>query len=145
MPYRMLLLAALVCAVVNIPSWTAAEPLKPAVDEWPKEITNSIGMKLVRIPAGKFTMGSTKKEQDDAIGDFETIYGKKASDTESAFYRVEGPRHEVEITKPFWLGIHEVTQGQFEKVMGYNPSYFSRDGEGKAGVKYLDDSKPAGG
>jgi formylglycine-generating enzyme len=145
MPYRMLLLAALVCAVVTIPSWTAAEPQKPVADQWPKEITNSIGMKLVRIPAGKFTMGSTKKEQDDAIAAFEKLYGRKASETESAFYRVEGPQHEVEITNPFWLGIHEVTQGQFEKVMGYNPSYFSRDGQGRTGVKYKDAGKPAGG
>jgi formylglycine-generating enzyme len=142
MPYRML---SWLYVIVNIPSWMAAEPPKPAADEWPKEVTNSIGMKLVRIPAGKFTMGSTKKEQDDAIAAREKNHGRKTTATESAYYRAEGPQHEVQITKPFWLGIHEVTQGQFENVMGYNPSYFSRNGEGKTGVKYQDDSKPAGG
>jgi formylglycine-generating enzyme required for sulfatase activity len=81
-------------------------------------------MKLVRIPAGKFTMGSPKDE-------------KQRSDDEQ--------QHEVEITKEFWLGVHEVTQKQFKDVMGYNPSYFSSDGEGKAGATYFDFSKPAGG
>jgi formylglycine-generating enzyme required for sulfatase activity len=90
MPSRMPLLAALVCAACHIPSWTAAEPLKPAADEWSSEVTNSIGMKLVRIPAGKFTMDSTKNEQGDAIAAFEKIYGKKASDAESASIALKG-------------------------------------------------------
>ena len=142
MPCRLLLIAALACAAVNIPTGTIAESPKPTVDEWPKEIANGIGMKLVRIPAGKFTMGSTKQEQDDTIEALEKNYGAKASDAERAYYRAEGPQHAAEITRPFWLGMHEVTQGEFEKVMGYNPSYFSRHGEGKADVKY--DVKPAG-
>jgi formylglycine-generating enzyme required for sulfatase activity len=65
-------------------------------------------------------MGSTKQEQDDAIAAREKNYGRKTSAAESAYYRAEGARHEVEITRPFWLGIHEVTQREFEKVMGYN-------------------------
>src|SRR5262245_24012889 len=32
-----------------------------------KEITNSIGMKFVRIPAGKFTMGSPRKEREEVL------------------------------------------------------------------------------
>jgi formylglycine-generating enzyme required for sulfatase activity len=69
-----------------------------------KVITNSIGMKLARIPAGKFTMGSPASEAE------------RESD-ESA--------HEVTISKPFYLGVFEVTQGQYQKVMGKNPSFFS--------------------
>ena len=92
------------------------------VKGWPKEIDNSIGMKLVRIPTGKFTMGSPNGEKN------------RSEDEE---------QHEVEITKEFWLGIHEVTQKEFKAVMGYNPSYFSKDGEGKTGVTYI--TKPAGG
>jgi formylglycine-generating enzyme required for sulfatase activity len=87
-----------------------------------KEVTNSIGMKLVRIPAGTFTMGSPEGEVGRGKGD---------------------EQHAVEITKDFWLGIHEVTQKQFEEVMGCNPSYFSADGEGKPGEVYK--WKPAGG
>ena len=68
-----------------------------------KEISNSIGMKLVRIPAGKFVMGSPATEAEREAGE---------------------EQHKVAITRPFYLGVHPVTQGQFEKVMGKNPSFF---------------------
>ena len=85
-----------------------------------KEITNSIGMKLMRIPAGKFVMGSPIDEKG----------------------RLEDEdQHEVEITKGFSLGVCEVTQGEYEQVMERNPSYFSADGEGKDSVKGIDTSK----
>jgi formylglycine-generating enzyme required for sulfatase activity len=100
------------------------EPGKAKVVKgWGKTVESSIGMKLVRIPPGKFKMGSPADEKD------------RYTDEE---------QHEVEITKEFWLGVHEVTQKQFKDVMGYNPSYFSTDGEGKAGEKY-EYNKPAGG
>jgi formylglycine-generating enzyme required for sulfatase activity len=92
---------------------------------WPREIENGIGMKLVRIPPGTFTRGSPRGEE-----------GREESDEE---------QHEVEITREFWLGVHEVTQKQFKAVMGYNPGFFSRVGEGKPGLTYLDWKKPAGG
>ena len=72
----------------------------------PKTITNSIGMKLVLIPKGKFTMGSP--ESEEARFDDET-------------------QHEVTISKDYYLGVHEVTQAQYEKVMGTKPSYFQGD------------------
>jgi formylglycine-generating enzyme required for sulfatase activity len=64
--------------------------------------TNSIGMKLTLIPAGEFLMGLPESD-DDSRGD------KK-------------PQHRVRITKPFYLGVTEVTQEQYERVMGENPS-----------------------
>jgi formylglycine-generating enzyme required for sulfatase activity len=98
-------------------------------------------MKLVLIPAGRFTMGSPKQEQDAAQ--------KTLSEADRKFWlpflHSEGPQHEAEITKAFYLGVHEVTQKQFREVMGYNPSYFSKDGEGKKGVDYRNPWKPAGG
>jgi formylglycine-generating enzyme required for sulfatase activity len=114
------------------------------VKEAAREITNSIGMKLVRIPAGTFQMGSSKEEQDAATANFEQADGSKASGAIRAQSRSEGPRHEVEITKAFYLGLYEVTQKQFKTVMGFNPSYFSADGEGKAGEEHKY-TKPAGG
>jgi formylglycine-generating enzyme required for sulfatase activity len=69
----------------------------------PKEITNSIGMKLVLIPKGTFMMGSPESEE-----------GRQKDETQ----------HEVTISKDYYLGVTEVTQGQYEKVMGTNPSYF---------------------
>jgi formylglycine-generating enzyme required for sulfatase activity len=66
--------------------------------------SNSIGMEFVLIPAGSFTMGADKNF-------------KAASDDET-------PQHRVSISKPFYLGKHEVTQAQWEAVMGNNPSRF---------------------
>ena len=67
----------------------------------PQEITNSIGMKLKLIPAGEFLMGSPESDED-------------AGDSEK-------PQHRVRITKPFYLGVTEVTQGQWESVMRTRP------------------------
>jgi formylglycine-generating enzyme required for sulfatase activity len=96
---------------------------KMVVKDWSKEVTNSIGMKLMRIPRGTFTMGSPAGEKDR---------------------RPDEEQHEVEITKDFWLGIHAVTQKQYKDVMGFNPSYFSPDGAGKPGEEHKY-SRPAGG
>jgi formylglycine-generating enzyme required for sulfatase activity len=98
------------------------------VEDWGRQVENSVGMKLTRIKAGKFTMGSPADEK-----------GREP------FVMGSEEQHEVEITKDYWLGVTEVTQKQFKAVMGYNPSFFSADGEGKTGLKYLNYSKPAGG
>ena len=42
----------------------------------------------------------------------------------STRHNAEKPQHQVRITRPFFLGIHEVTQGQYQAVMGENPSQF---------------------
>jgi formylglycine-generating enzyme required for sulfatase activity/serine/threonine protein kinase len=70
----------------------------------PKAITNSIDMKLVLIPAGDFLMGSP--------------------DTDPAAAANEKPQHRVRITRPFYLGATEVTQGQYRAVTDTNPSHF---------------------
>jgi formylglycine-generating enzyme len=102
---------------------TGSEKQQAARTAPPKEITNSIGMKLVAIPPGKFTMGSSATELNR--GDDER-------------------QHDVEITKPFCLGTREVTQQQFKNVMGYNPSFFSKEGTARPGESYQADSQPAG-
>jgi formylglycine-generating enzyme required for sulfatase activity len=84
-------------------------------------ITNSIGMKLVLIPAGEFLMGS-------ADGD------KKASSKNASYD--EYPQHRVRITKPFYLGATEVTRGQFRRFVddaGYRTEA-ERDGKGGHGL-----------
>ncbi len=71
---------------------------RPAAGEPPsRALTNSIGMKLTFIPAGTFRMGSPADEPE------------RADD--------EG-QHEVEVSRPFYLGTHEVTQRQFMRLMG---------------------------
>lgn len=73
--------------------------------QYPKEITNSIGMKLVLIPKGTFQMGSPIAEE-----------GRKDDEEQ----------HQVTISQDYYLGVTEVTQGQYEKVMGTNPSFFQK-------------------
>ncbi len=68
-----------------------------------KSITNSIGMKLVLIHAGSFTMGSLAE-----------VLGKNILDN----------GHEVALSNSFYLGVYEVTQEQYEKVKGENPCIF---------------------
>ncbi len=80
-------------------------------DTGKKTITNSIGMKLVSIPAGEFQMGSQETAEELARA-FEA-YGKPKAD----FFRDEHPWHRVRITKPFYLGVYEVTVGQFGKFV----------------------------
>jgi formylglycine-generating enzyme required for sulfatase activity len=67
------------------------------------EITNSNGMKLVLIPKGTFMMGSPESEDERGEGEFQNT---------------------VTISNDFYLGVYEVTQSQYERVMVYNPSYF---------------------
>jgi formylglycine-generating enzyme required for sulfatase activity len=70
------------------------------IDPQPGQVvTNSIGIKLVWIPPGEFQMGS-----NDDVG--------------------EKPIHTVKISKGFYMGIFEVTQRQYRKVIGNNPSKF---------------------
>jgi formylglycine-generating enzyme required for sulfatase activity len=96
----------------------AALPLggAPAPVGLPK-LTNSIGMKLVPIPKGTFIMGSPNDEP---------------------LRRKNETQHEVKISKPFYMGAYPVTQKQYRKVMGTNPSCFSKDGDGNVEVHGLD-------
>ena len=82
-----------------------------------KTFINSIGMEFVKIPAGSFLMGCSQ-------GDSECGEDEK-------------PQHKVTISKSFYMGKFEVTQGQWKKVMGEgflgigenNPSTFKSCGD----------------
>jgi formylglycine-generating enzyme required for sulfatase activity len=69
-----------------------------------EQTVNSIRMKLVLIPAGEFPMGSPDLDPGGVIH--------------------EKRRHLVRISKPFYLGITEVTQDQYRAVTGDIPSNF---------------------
>ena len=75
-------------------------PLGTVVDEW-------TGMTLVELPPGRFTMGSGSSEAG-------------RNDDEAM--------HDVEITRPFFIGQFEVTQQEWRTVTGAAPSHFSACG-----------------
>ncbi|MFO7902719.1 MAG: SUMF1/EgtB/PvdO family nonheme iron enzyme [Planctomycetota bacterium] len=80
----------------------------------PTEVTNSVGMKLTLIPAGEFMMGRAQSSQEIVrMFDLDEDHAKYFSD--------ESPQHRVRITKPFYLGVHEVTEEQWKAVMNTEP------------------------
>ena len=87
----------------------------PGGDTVSKDISLDLGkgvsLKLVLIPAGKFKMGNhdTPAETIKKVGGEE----EHVSD--------EYPAHEVTISKPFYMGIYELTQAQWKALMGTEP------------------------
>jgi len=99
-----------VVAVVVIALATGAcgEPgVSLAADGTPMKLVldlgNDVTLNLARIPSGTFLMGSPEGEKDRSEN--------------------EGPQHEVTMSKAFYMGIYEVTQQQYTRIMGNNPSY----------------------
>jgi prepilin-type processing-associated H-X9-DG protein len=89
-------------------------------------ITNSIGMRLVLLPAGEFIMGLADEGEDTN----DPITGVQS----------DVPPHKVRLTKDFHFSAFEVTQGQYEYVMGENPSWHSKGGGGEGQVYQQDTS-----
>ena len=71
------------------------------------DLGGGVMLRMVHIPAGRFTMGSSPKEAG------------RGSD--------EGPPHEVTFSRGFYMAIHEVTQAQWQAVMGTRPARFRGD------------------
>jgi formylglycine-generating enzyme required for sulfatase activity len=88
------------------PESKAAE--RPGELEPHGELTNSLGMEFVFIPAGTFLLGSANADERDDD---------------------EHPQHQVTLSQPFYLQTTPVTQGQWQRVMGGNPSLFQECGE----------------
>jgi formylglycine-generating enzyme required for sulfatase activity len=81
-----------------------------------KELTNCLGMTLVRIEPGEFLMGTRKDQVEQLVRMFPRTRREHFGD--------EQPQHSVKISRAFFLGIHEVTQGHYQAVMSNNPSRF---------------------
>jgi formylglycine-generating enzyme len=80
-------------------------------DAVPETITHPGGGDMILISAGTFDMGCTTAQQAD---------GNCSSN--------ESPVHSVTLTHDFFMGETEVTQGEYQAVMGSNPSYWSNCG-----------------
>jgi formylglycine-generating enzyme required for sulfatase activity/serine/threonine protein kinase len=76
-----------------------------------EEQANSLEMKFVLIPPGIFHMGAPSSREEPSSNDDER------------------PLHRVQITQPFYLSVHEVTQQEFQRVTGHDPSLFQRSAE----------------
>jgi formylglycine-generating enzyme required for sulfatase activity/serine/threonine protein kinase/WD40 repeat protein len=117
-----------------------AEQAKRHQEEWaaylkvPVEYTNTIGMKFRLIPPGEFLMGGSEAEIEAALDRDDNRKVK----TMLGSLRSQGPRHRVILTQPIYLGVNEVSQSEYEQVLGSNPSHFASTGKGKESVAGLE-------
>lgn len=88
-------------------NWGLRAAITPEGEDTPPELTIDLGqgvtMDLILIKPGTFVMGGE-------------------SDKDGRFQCVELPKHPVRLTRAFYLGKYEVTQEQYQAVMGTNPS-----------------------
>lgn len=93
-------------------NWGFRVAVTPQGDKTPKELKLDLGdgvmLELVYIKPGTFMMGGSNTK-------------------DSKWQGVEVPKHEVTITKGFYLGKYEVTQAQYQTIMGSNPSKAVKD------------------
>ncbi|MFO0819472.1 MAG: SUMF1/EgtB/PvdO family nonheme iron enzyme [Pirellulales bacterium] len=100
--------------------WTLPLSIAPR-DKKPGQLyVNSMGMRFAYIPPGRFLMGKTHEEA-----------------SQFADYKP----HEVRLTRGFFLGVYEVTQQEYQRIMNKNPSYFSAQGNGAKLVRDMDTSR----
>ena len=86
-----------------------------------------VKLEMVLVPAGKFKMGFTKKELAEVKNviqkSINNVLGEDSSrDLLNQLMSYQGKQHEVTLTKPYYMGKYEVTQEQWEAVMGENRS-----------------------
>ena len=70
------------------------------------DLGKDVKLEMILIPAGKFKMGSPASEKD------------RSHVTRKGNVKDDETQHEVTLTKPFYLGRYEVTQEQWEALMG---------------------------
>lgn len=102
----------LIAKAQESPKFQESPPVKSR-EMWQEPIT---GMKFVKIEKGCFQIGQSPTEQrllkrDDATNNYEKYFSD------------ELPQHKVCIDE-FWMSIHEVTQGVWQKIMEFNPAVF---------------------
>jgi eukaryotic-like serine/threonine-protein kinase len=105
----------------NQPIANQQEGGKPAVmpttANRPGTMKNPTGMEFVLVPAGTFMMGSSDADVQRVIEQSKRDF----RDAELSFAS-EKPQHQVTIREEFYLGRYEVTQAEWQAVMGSNPS-----------------------
>jgi formylglycine-generating enzyme required for sulfatase activity len=92
------------------PARKTTRPTSSGSKTLPRTRTNQAGIEFVLVPAGSFMMGSTDELMVRLNG--------STNGVDSV------PVHQVTISQPFYMGRYEVTQAQWQAVMGNNPSSF---------------------
>ena len=99
---------AWIAGVIAVPLLVLADVQPPTSSAYSQTLTLDLGGGVqwegVLIPAGTFVMGSPP--------------GEARTDAESALER----QHKVTLTKPFYMGKYELTQAQYDRIAGANPS-----------------------
>ena len=108
MTYTRIFLGILSLAVLATPALAAQAPGAEVAPLRAGELREFDGMEFVWVPPGEFRMGFS---------------------TSADGYADERPVTQVRISRGFWLGQHEVTQAEWQAVMGTNPSRFSGCGQ----------------
>ncbi len=88
-----------ICLLMLFPTMGQAD--NQPVGTQAQRFSNSIGIEFVLVAAGSFQMGTHENEDGT---------------------NKEKPRHRVSISKPFYISKYEITQKQWQQVMGHNPS-----------------------
>ncbi len=107
-------LGILMCLVIMLPAYSQD-----------KTFTNKLGIEFVLIQPGTMTVGKFEPTVDRPTDPKERLPDSlyiKAEKLATAAYQ---PGFEVKIDKPYYIGKFEVTQAQWRKVMGSNPSVFT--------------------
>ena len=119
---------AMVLGLIGALSVIAQEVKPEKVDV--VDFGEGVKREMVVVPEGKFKMGFTKKELADLKVDLQEMikkFTKKELEKEDLdavdlIISLQGKQHEVTLTKPYYMGKYEVTQEQYDAVMGKNPS-----------------------
>jgi formylglycine-generating enzyme required for sulfatase activity len=85
----------------------STKPAPPSQETRLPTFVNSLGMRFVLIPSGRFLMGEEGADMNEVFG--------------------ESPVHEVIISQPFYLGMTEVTQREFEQILMSNSEFIDPD------------------
>jgi formylglycine-generating enzyme required for sulfatase activity len=106
-PYLLGIVAVVLAGLFVWSPWEGESENYPSpsdgIDQSKSFSVSSIGADMLWVKPGTFTMGSPSSEADRYDNEVQ---------------------HQVTLTKGFWLGKHEVTQAQWQRVMGSNPSEF---------------------